>query len=191
MIRINLLPYREQLRAERRRQFGVLAALAFLLGILIAFFVHMVNALEVDGQEGRNRFLESEISELDKQIVEIRALREQFQALLQRKKIIESLQGSRNEAVQILNQLTVAMPEGVYLTSLKQNNERITLQGYAQSDPKVAPLMRRLESQPIFTNPRLIEVSSDTLNGRRLSRFTLDVDLVRGSPDDEKAGGGK
>ena len=189
MIRINLLPYREQLRAERRRQFGFFALFALALGAVVAFFGHMLNAADIDRQEARNRYLDAEIQTLDKQIVEIKSLREQLQALLKRKQIIEALQGSRNEAVMLFNELTRSMPEGVYITSLRQVGPRVTLSGYAQSDPRVAPLMRKLESLPNFTNPRLIEVKAVELNNRRLSQFTLDIDLVRTNPEENKGGG--
>jgi len=188
MIRINLLPYREQLRAERRKQFGVLAFFALLFGAAVVAGGYAINSTQIRVQSDRNTFLQTKISELDKQIVEIRSLREQREALLKRKQIIESLQGSRNEAVRLFNDLTRAIPDGMYLTSLKQVGNRVTLTGYSQSDPRVAPLMRNLESTSLFTNPKLVEVKAENINGRRLSRFTLDVYLVRVDPDSENGG---
>ena len=125
MIRINLLPHREEKRKARRQQFALFAALTALVGLVIWFVGHTIIAGYLDGQEAKNAFLKDEIATLDKEIIEIKGLREQAEALLSRKQVIESLQINRTETVQLFNELARQMPEGVYLKALKQSGLKI------------------------------------------------------------------
>lgn len=179
MIRINLLPHREERRAERRRQFYVVGALSICLGLLIGYLVHSLIVADIEQQSQRNAFLQSEIKKLDEQIAEIKTLREQIDSLLKRKQIIESLQGSRAEPVHLLNELAQRMPEGVFLKSAKQSGSKVTLNGYAQTNSRVSHLMRRLDESPFLTQPGLVEVKAVDVDGRRLSEFTLNINVVR------------
>jgi type IV pilus assembly protein PilN len=184
MIRINLLPHREIKRAQRQRQFFVFAALGASLALAIVLGVHGVISGLNDRQMARNYYLEAEIAKLDKQIEEIKRLKEQTQALLARKQVVESLQANRNQAVQLLDQLVRQLPEGVYLKSVKQSGEKVNITGYAQSNARVSTLMRNLESSPWLEAPNLIEIKSvetKTFNqpATRLSEFTLSVALTR------------
>ena len=184
MIRINLLPHREEKRKARRQQFWLLAAVAAISGLVVWFVGHSVIAGYVESQEEKNVFLKEQIAELDKEIAEIKGLREQTEALLSRKQVIESLQVNRTETVQIFNELANQMPEGVYLRALKQTGSRINLVGYAQSNARVSNLMRNLEASPNLERADLVEVKAATLNNRRVSEFSLNVSIERSKTED-------
>ena len=177
-IRINLLPHREQKRAARQRQFFVLAGVVLGFGAIIAIAGHTVIAAKIDNQEGRNRFLSTEITKLDQQIEEINALKEKTQALLDRKKVVESLQADRSMVVHLLDQLVRQLPDGIYLKSIERKDNNVKLVGYAQSNARVASLMRNLEDSPWLEAPALIETKAVMLNNLRVSEFSLDVKLT-------------
>lgn len=179
MIRINLLPHREEKRRERRQQFFAISGVMVVAGLLIALLVHTVYAGYIERQERKNAFLKAEIAKLDQQIAEIKRLREQIDALLARKQVIESLQGRRAEAVHLLNELARRMPDGVYLKSVKQTGARVVLVGYAQSNARVSHLMRSLDESSFLEEPGLVEVKAATVNGRRVSEFTLGISIER------------
>ena len=179
MIRINLLPHREEKRKARRQQFILFSALAALGGLLVWFIGHSIIAGYVDGQDEKNALLKQEIALLDKEIAEIKGLREQAEALLSRKQVIESLQTNRTEPVHIFNELARQMPEGLYLKSLKQTGSRINITGYAQSNARVSNLMRNLEASPNLERADLVEVKAATLNNRRVSEFSLNFTIER------------
>jgi len=184
VIRINLLPHREEKRKARRQQFVLLAALTALAGLLVWFVGHSIITGYVEGQEAKNAFLKREIAVLDKEISEIKGLREQAEALLSRKQVIESPQTNRTETVQIFNELAQQMPEGVYLKSLKQTGAKINLIGYAQSNARVSNLMRNLEASPHLERADLVEVKAAVMNTRRVSEFNLNVNIERAKAAD-------
>lgn len=184
MIRINLLPHREEKRKARRQQFILFSALAALGGLLVWFIGHSIIAGYVDGQDEKNALLKQEIALLDKEIAEIKGLREQAEALLSRKQVIESLQTNRTEPVHIFNELARQMPEGLYLKSLKQTGSRINITGYAQSNARVSNLMRNLDASPQLQNAELVEVKAAVLNTRRVSEFNLNVSIERQPVED-------
>lgn len=184
MIRINLLPHREEKRKARRQQFILLSALMALAGLVVWFIGHTLIAGYVDGQDAKNAFLKKEIAALDKDIVEIKGLREQAEALLSRKQVIESLQTNRTETVLVFNELARQLPEGVYLKALKQTGPRINLVGYAQSNARVSNLMRNLEASPHLQSADLVEVKAAVLNTRRVSEFSLNVSVERAKAQD-------
>ena len=184
MIRINLLPHREEKRKARRQQFALFAALVAVAGLVVWFVGHTIVAGYVDNQDAKNGFLKQEIVTLDKEIIEIKGLREQAEALLSRKQVIESLQTNRTETVQLFNELVRQMPEGVYLKALKQAGPKINLTGYAQSNARVSNLMRNLEASPYLEHADLVEVKAAVLNTRRVSEFNLNVSIERAKADD-------
>jgi len=190
MIRINLLPHREEARKQRRQTFYGLALGMVVLGALIGFIVSMVIDGFIEAQEAKNTFLQSEITKLDKDIAEIKRLRSQIDALLARKQVIESLQSHRAETVHLLNELARQTPEGVYLRSIKQAGLKVTLIGYAQSNARVSTLMRNLDGSEFLEKPVLIEVKSGEIDDRRVSEFTLDINLER-KTEEVAAGGAK
>lgn len=184
MLRINLLPHREEKRRERRRQFYVVSGLMLVLGAVIGLAGHLYMSGLIDRQQARNDFLKGEIRKLDTEIAEIRRLRSQIDALLARKQVIEGLQGARVQPVHLFNDLVAQMPEGVYLRSLSQEGARVTLNGHAQSNARVSHLMRSLDVSEFIDNPGLIEVKSAVVDARRLSDFTLNIQLVRPASDE-------
>ena len=190
MIRINLLPHRIAKRRQRRQQFYALAAGMVLLGALIGFGVHMIYAGHIERQEARNAFLKQEIARVDRDIAEIRRLREQIDAMLARKQVIESLQSTRAETVHLFNELAQRMPDGVYLKSIKQNARRVTLVGYAQSNARVSHLMRNIEASPFLAQPSLVEAKAAMLDNRRVSEFTLAINIRQPESEASAEAGG-
>ena len=184
MIRINLLPHREEKRRAKRQQFYGLFGLIALLAGLIIFLGYTVISGYVAAQEAKNDFLKKEIAVLDKQIDQIKRLKEQTQALLARKQIIESLQRDRAEAVRLLSELVKQMPEGVYIRSVKQNGGQIVLNGYAQSSARVSTLMRNIEASPWLEKPVLIEIKAVIVDKRRLNEFVMNAALKREQTQD-------
>jgi len=183
MMRINLLPHRELKRKQQQKQFFVMLAAVAGLGIAIWFAVHTILDGELEDQQARNTYLESQIAILEKQIDEIKKLKEQTAALLQRKKVVESLQANRAETVYLLDQLVRQMPDGVYLKSIAQKGARINISGYAQSNARVSTFMRNLDASPYLEDPRLIEIKAVIDRNQRLSEFSLAVSLTRAAED--------
>ena len=179
MVRINLLPHREQKRQARQRQFVSLAIGLAILAIAVVGLGHVVIAARIEDQNSRNKLLQSEIAKLDEQIKEIDRLRDQTQALLARKQVVETLQANRTEAVHLLDQLVRQLPDGVYLKSVKQNGARVTLTGYAQSNARVSTLMRNIESSPWLGAPELIEIRAVALDKQKVNEFSLAVQVKR------------
>ncbi len=181
MIRINLLPHREEKRKARRQQFyGLLGLVSVLAGVIVFLVITVIDGY-ISAQDAKNDFLKKEIVALDKQIDQIKRLKEQTQALLARKQIIEALQRDRAEAVLLLSELVKQMPEGVYIRSMKQTGERIALIGYAQSNARVSTLMRNIEASPWLEKPQLVEIKTVTVDKRRLSEFSLNAAIKRSS----------
>ncbi len=191
MIRINLLPHREQARRERRQQFYIFSGLMIAAGVIIGVLVHTVYAGYIEAQERRNNIFKTEIKKLDAEIDEIKKLQEQINALLARKQVIEALQADRAQTVLLLNDLAQKMPEGVYLKSIKQNGNNIGLSGYAQSNARVSHLMRNLGESSFFAQAKLVEVKSATLNSRVVSEFALDVMRARPTVEGAEKGAQK
>jgi type IV pilus assembly protein PilN len=179
MVRINLLPHREQKRQARQRQFVSMAIGLAVLALAVVGLVHVGIAARIETQNGRKALLKTEIAKLDEQIKEIDKLREQTQALLARKQIVETLQSNRTEAVHALDQLVRQLPDGVYLRSVKQSGARLTLIGYAQSNARVSTLMRNIESSPWLEKPELVEIKSVALDKQKVNEFTLNLQLKR------------
>lgn len=183
MIRVNLLPHREAKRKARRQQFFALGGLVCVLAALIVFLGYTVIGGYISSQEEKNDFLKKEIAVLDKQLEEIKRLKEQTQALLARKQVIESLQRDRAEAVRLLSELAKQMPEGVYLKSMKQEGQKVSIGGYAQSNARVSTLMRNLEASPWLEAPSLIEIKAVDVNKRRLNEFSMTFMVTRATSD--------
>ncbi|BBP05648.1 pilus assembly protein PilN [Sulfuriferula plumbiphila] len=193
MIRINLLPHREVKRAARQRQFNLLLGAVALLGIAIVILGYLALDARQQTQAKRNEYLKVEIAKLDKDIVDIKKLKEQTRSLLARKQAVETLQTNRSNEVHLLDQLVRLLPEGLYLKSIKQTGNTINLQGYAQSSARVSTLMRNLESSPWLESPVLIEIHAATVQGLRANEFNLNVQQKqpRDSADEQEKNGGK
>ena len=191
MIRINLLPHRELARAARRRQFNLLLGIAVAAGVVAVVLGHSLIAAQQSSQDARNAYLDQEIAKLDVQIGEIKKIREQTQALLARKQVVETLQSNRTEVVHLFDQMIRLLPEGLYLKSFKQVGDVVTLNGYTQSSARVSTLMRNLDGSPWFESTSLIEIKAATVNNLRANEFVLTVKQTRQQADDAQDKGGK
>ncbi|MFP5408712.1 MAG: PilN domain-containing protein [Gammaproteobacteria bacterium] len=191
MIRINLLPHRELARAARRRQFNILLGIAVVAGVIAVVLGHSVIAARQSTQDARNAYLEKEIARLDSEIGEIQKIREQTQALLERKQVVETLQSNRTEVVHLFDQMVRLLPDGLYLKSFKQEGRVITLSGYTQSSARVSTLMRSLNDSPWFESAALVEIKAVTVNNLRANEFVLTVTQIQQQTDDATQKGGK
>lgn len=188
-VRINLLPHREQKRVARQRQFVSLAVMLAILALGVVGLVHFVLATQIEAQNSRNALLKTEIAKLDEQIKEIDKLREQIAQVLARKQVVETLQANRNDAVHVIDQLVRQLPDGIYLRSVKQSGQKITLVGFAQSNARVSTLMRNIDSSPWLGSPELVEIklvplpppanASRSAATERINEFTLNVQVKR------------
>lgn len=185
MIRINLLPHREEKRKARRQQFFVLAGLVSVLAAVIVFAGYGLIDQMISAQLAKNNFLKAEVAVLDKQIDEIKRLREQTQLLLSRKQVIESLQRDRSEAVHLLNELASQTPEGIYLKTIKQDGGKIVVTGFTQSNSRVSHLMRNIEASSLIEKPVLQEIKTVVVGKRKLNEFSLSFQMKR--PTDDKS----
>lgn len=186
MIRINLLPHREEAKKARREQFFVLVGLVSVLGALIVFAGYTLIGGAITSQEGANDFLKKEIAVLDKQLDQIKRLKEQTQALLSRKQVIENLQRDRGETVYLLSELVNQVPEGIYLKAVKQDGLKINVTGHAQSNARISALMRNLEASPWLEQPQLVESKAVVVNGRRVYEFGMNFVMTRVKSEEVK-----
>jgi len=184
--RINLLPHREERRKRSRQHFMSVSGGTALIGVALGFLVYQYCDRQITVQNDRNTFLAAEIKKLDKDIADINELRNQIQALLARKQIIETLQTDRAQTVNLLEQLVRQMPEGVYLKSMKQTGLRIHIVGYAQSNARVSTLMRNIEASPVLEQPLLVEVRATSVDRKRVSEFNMFVNVKRAGAKDAK-----
>ncbi len=177
-VRINLLPHREQRRAQRQRLFVALAVVVAGLGLAAIAIgqIQLINAKNI--QDRRNAFLQTEITKLDKQIAEIKQLRDKTQDLLARKNVVEALQGNRAEVVRLFDELTRRLPDGLYLKSVKQSGDNIALSGYAQSSARVSTYMRALDETSLFQDPVLVEVKATQVGNLRVNEFSMNVKIT-------------
>lgn len=187
MILINLLPHRELARKRRKELFNVGLGASALLGGLIAGFAFLwINAL-TSNQQGRNQVLTTEIRKFDAQIKDIAGLEAEIAALKARQQAVEDLQSDRNMPVHLLTELVTQLPEGVYVNSVVQVGQNVTLKGVAQSNERVSEMLRNLSGKSAwFSRPELVEIVAGTVtlgarDQRRVSNFTARVKLVRAS----------
>ena len=186
--KINLLPHREERRKRARVHFGVMGGMTALLGVVIVGAGWLVLSQRISAQEDRNKFLKTEIAKLDKEIDEIKEVKDKIAALLARKQVIETLQTDRVQTVYLLDELVRQMPEGVFLKSVRQRGSGVELVGYAQSNARVSTLMRNIESSPWLSRPNLVEIKAVNLGKMRISEFNLSLQLKRPTPEAAKDG---
>ena len=194
MIRVNLLPHREEKRKRRQQQFGVLAGLFAVAALLVAAAVWVFLDRQVDQQHQNVAYMKAEIAKLDKQIEEIRKIREETASLLAKKQVVEGLQSNRSEPVQLLDQLLRQLPEGVYLKQVKQAGPKVNIMGYAQSNARVSTLMRNLGASPYLENPELVEIKAVAApdakgSGNRVNEFNMNISIKRAQAEDPAAAG--
>ncbi len=186
MARINLLPWREELRKEQLRQFLTIMGLSALLMLAIIALVHIQIAGIVDKQIARNNYLKQEITKVEKQIKEIDNLAKERKRLLARMEVIEQLQRNRPEIVHLFDEIAKIMPEGTYLVSLKQQGKSLILEGRAQSNARVSALMRNIEASPWLSNPQLQIIKKDPKSESEERNFVLRATQISGA-DEKKA----
>ena len=179
MIRINLLPHREAKRKARRQQFYVLLGLIAVLAGLIWFLGFSFINRQITAQNDANEFLKREIASLDKEINEIKKIQEQTNALLARKRVIEALQANRTETVHLFNELAKQVPEGIYLRTLVQTGQKISITGYAQSNARITTLMNNLDESPLLERSTLVETKAEVVANRRLNAFSITTMITR------------
>jgi len=175
MTRVNLLPWRENLRKERVRQFKVVTVFSAVLMGMIVFYVHVHINGTIDYQNSRNAFLEQEITKVDQKIKEIRELESKKKDLLNRMNVIQELQTRRPQSVRLMDELVRILPEGVYLKSVKQTEMGLVFNGVAQSNARVSAFMRNLDNSIRFVDPTLNVINTSELSGMRVSNFVLKV----------------
>jgi type IV pilus assembly protein PilN len=190
MIRINLLPHREAKRKQKQAAFVALMALGGLAGAALVLMIGAYNASRIATQNERNLVLKNANAELDKKISKIASLKAEIEALKARQQAVEDLQGDRNQPVYLLDELVRQTPDGVYLKGFKQDGQKVLLNGYAQSQERVAELLRNLSgNSPWLERPDLTEVRAVPLaqskTGRKVVEFTLGVAIKRAREQDE------
>lgn len=194
MILINLLPHREAARKRRRDVFNVSLALSAILGSLISLAVFLWYQAAISVQQGTNLALETEIKKLESQIKDISGLEAEIAALRARQQAVEDLQSDRNLPVHLLTEIVNQLPDGVFVSRMVQVDQSVTINGVAQSNERVAELLRNLANgTPWFTKPELIEILAGSValapkDQRRVSNFVIRVRLVRASEAEKGAG---
>jgi len=175
MAKINLRPWRAELRAEKQRQFLGAVVVFVVLGILYVLAMDRYIAAATENQNSRNAFLQSEISSLDRQIEEIQALQERRDQLIERMRVIQELQGNRPVIVYIFDELVRTMPDGVFYTSLIRKDEELSIKGKAESNNRISSLMRRLDASEWFDSPNLTSVKANEEDDVSANEFDLTV----------------
>ncbi|MDI1245688.1 MAG: PilN domain-containing protein [Rhodoferax sp.] len=192
MILINLLPHREIARKRRKELFNVSLGLSVFIGGILAGLIFLWFEAQISTQQDKNRMLQTEITKFDVQIKEIAGLEGEIAALLARQQAVENLQADRNMPVYLLTELVKQLPEGVYISSLRQEGPNVALQGVAQSNERVSELLRNLaNNSPWFARPELVEIVAGSVNltqrdVRRVSNFQIRVKLVRANEAEKK-----
>jgi len=187
VILINLLPHREAARKRRREAFYAALGASAVAGGVIAGAIFLWYAAQISNQQSKNMVLQTEIKHLEGQIKDIATLQAEIAGLRARQQAVEDLQADRNMPVHLLNELVKQLPDGVYVTSLKQDNQTVTIQGTAQSNERVSELLRNLGSNsPWLTKPELIEITAGSVtlsprDQRRVANFNMRVRLLRAS----------
>ncbi len=188
MANINLLPWREESRREKKREFLGYLAVTLLAGLVaVVFWVFLVNQ-RIETQQARNALLSKEIAALDEKVKEINELKKRREQVLARMRVIQELQGNRPDVVRVFDELVRVLPEGVYLETLSRQGENISLVGYAESNNRIAAMMRAIESSYKFDEPSLTKVVADHRLGEQGNRFDLRLKVAK--PQAEAPAGG-
>ena len=188
MAHINLLPHRQIKRAERQRQFNLMLVDTVVAGGAIVFMGQTFINTKISAQAERNHRLDEANAKLDKEIAAIQELKAQIQDVLARKQVVENLQSNRSQAVVVLDEISRQLPEGMYLKSIKQKDNSINLQGIADTNARVATLVRNLSSSQWMESPNLIEIKSTQINNLKYNDFTMSVNLKVKQPPETDSG---
>lgn len=180
MARINLVPWREKRREQRKRDFIMFLGAGAVATLLVMGLWHLINQSMIDNQIDRNNLLRKEIQLVDAKLAEIKRLDETKQRLLARMELIQSLQESRPKAVRLMDDIVLMMPEGVVLSSIKQSGNNISIEGNAQSNAQISALMRNIEETEWLARPTLRLIESKDTEG--LNRFSLTMQQDKREP---------
>ena len=173
MAKINLLPWREELRVERKRQFVGILILSAIVGCLVSLLVHISFENKITAQQGRNDFLNKEITQLDAQIKEINELEKQKQELLNRMQIVQSLQQSRPLVVRLFDELVRQIPSGVHLTSFERKGANLSFKGVSESTPRISAFMRNIEDSEWLIRPDVSNIKANTKGSIPITTFDM------------------
>lgn len=184
MIRINLLPHRQAGREARQRQFGLMAVFSSVAAAAIIFLGYTYVNSQTEVQSERNARLDSAIADLDKEIADIKNLKDQISTLIERKQVVESLQTNRSQSVIVMDELSRQLPEGMYLKSIKQQGSMITIEGVADTNARVATLVRNFFASKWLESPSLVEIKSELVNTIKQNAFTLNVNIKAPQAED-------
>lgn len=185
MANINLLPWREQRREQRRKEFLAILGAVVVAGLLVTVAAHIVISGQIDYQNQRNEYLRAEIGKLDRQVAEIKDLQSRRNQLVDRMKVIQDLQGTRPVIVRIFDEIVRTLPEGVYYRGIQRAGTVITVQGTAESNNRVSSLMRKLEASDWFADPVLKSVKANPEFGEQGNDFEMTVNVTMpGKTDD-------
>lgn len=192
MIKINLLPHREEKRKQRKKEFVAMLFLSAIVGALIVIAIGAYFASQLSDQEQRNTFIKNENARLDIEIKEVASLKQEIEALKARQQAVEDLQSDRNQPIYLMDELAQQVPEGVYLKSFKQDGQRVLLNGYAQSNERVSELLRNLGNHsPWLERPDLIEIRSTGVgqgkDAKKVFEFTINAGIKRPRDQDQAA----
>ncbi|WP_018935844.1 PilN domain-containing protein [Thioalkalivibrio sp. ALJ24] len=179
MININLLPWRERAREQRRKQFFVSAGVAAVIGAAMAFGAYMFVDSQIEHQEDRNQILEEEIRELDRKIAEIEDLEQKREDLIARMEVIQTLQAQRPEAVHLFDQMVETLPDGTYVNEISQEGSRVRIRGLSESNTRISALMRNLDESPWLGNSDLQIIETRDEGQVRVRDFRLDAEQTR------------
>jgi type IV pilus assembly protein PilN len=184
MIRVNLLPHRQIKRELRQREFGLMASFSAIAASAIVFLGYTFINSQIDAQMARNGRLDAAIVNLDKEIADIKDLKDKISIMLERKHVVENLQTNRSQSVIVLDELSRQLPEGMYFKSIKQQGAVISIEGIADTNARVAALVRSLSTSNWLEMPNLVEIKSVLINNIKQNAFTLTVNIK--VPKDEE-----
>ena len=179
MSKINLLPWREELRKQRNQEFGIVAGVFAGVAIAIIVAISVYYNQLIDNQESRNQFMQGEIAKLDKKIAAIKDLKDKKERLLQRITTIQKLQTNRTEIVHLFDETVRRLPDGVYLTSISQSGSNLTVLGVAESNTRVSEFVRNIETSEWMTAPRIDVISRNAKTALQTNNFTLQLKQSR------------
>ncbi len=186
MANINLLPWREERRQELKQAFLVVLGLVAGLAAVLVVLVHMAFNGAIEGQQDRNRYMQSQIAELDQQVKEIKELENKKRELLERMKVIQELQGNRPIIVRIFDEMVRTLPDGVFYNELTRKQNLIQLKGIAESNNRISSLMRKVDKSDWFANPNLTAVKAEPNFGEQASAFSLSFNISTPAADVEE-----
>ncbi|WP_299939972.1 PilN domain-containing protein [uncultured Microbulbifer sp.] len=187
MAKINLLPWRQEYRAQKQKEFQQIALLVLMAAAASVFLWMETVDQQVDRQDERNQILQVRINALDKQVAEIKELKKHRQELIDRMRVIQELQGNRPLAVRYFDELVQATPEGLWLTSLVRKGNSLALSGVAESNNRVSSFMRNLDQSDWYDSPNLTDVTASPAFGEQASAFQLGVNMSGRKKDSEHA----